>query len=76
MEKRFQKNSREMMMFRDFFELIQKFWYVEPWESYWDPFIDETIAFERKYQDIPLARQLVNAFTNTQERMMKDGNTV
>lgn len=76
MEKRFQKNSREMLMFREYYELVQKYWIVEEGDDYWDPFIADAIRFERSFQDIPLARNLVNAFANTQERSNRDGNTI
>lgn len=76
MEKRFEKNGREMLMFREFYELIQKYWYAEAGDDYWDPFIKEITEFQRKFTDIPLARHLVNAFIDTQERSYKDGNIV
>ena len=72
MEKRFQKGSRESLMFRDFYELTQKFWVVERSDEYWNAFIDETIKFERAFADVPLARQMVVAFVNTQERSYRD----
>lgn len=72
----FKKGSREQKMFKAYYEIIQKYWLVERGDHYWNPFIDEAIAFEREFHDIPLARQLVNAFVNTQERSMKDGNAV
>lgn len=76
MEKRFEKGSREMLMFREYFELIQKFWIVERGDAYWNEFIDETLKFEQAFRDIPLARQLVTAFVNTQERSYKNGKAL
>lgn len=76
MEKRFGKNSRETMMFREYYELIQRFWIVERGDAYWNEFIDETLKFEQAFRDIPLARQLVNAFVNTQERSYKNGEAL
>ena len=74
MNKIFSKDSAEMLMFRDFYNIIQKYWVPENTEEYWQGLIDESNAFiERFRHTCPLSRKLIVAFNNQQEEVMKDG---
>ena len=74
MNKTFSKDSAEMLMFRDFYNIIQKYWVPENTEEYWQGLIDESNAFiERFRHTCPLSRKLIVAFNNQQEEVMKNG---
>jgi len=76
MRKNFERDGREMAMFRDFYELIQKHWITEDSDEYWNAFINDNNDFIRAYPDIPLARRLSKAFTDAQEEVFKNGRSV
>ena len=67
-EKRITKGSEEWMMFTDFWQLCQKHWEVELTDEYWEQLIrKDATDFEIKYKSIPLARNMIKAFLDTQE---------
>lgn len=73
MNKVFAKESAEMLMFRDFYNIIQKYWIPEDTESYWQGLIDESNAFIEKFRHTcPLSRKLIVAFNNQQEEVMRN----
>ncbi|MCI8535504.1 MAG: hypothetical protein HFG68_08010 [Hungatella sp.] len=55
---RFQKGSKEWNMFRDYWNLCQKFWIPEDSEEYWNLVLKESIEFKKKYESLPLANEI------------------
>ena len=53
---KFSKGSEEWMMFTDFWQLIRK----------------DATEFEIKYKSIPLARNMIKAFLDTQEEIYRE----
>ena len=73
MNKIFSKDSAEMLMFRDSYNIIQQYWVPENTEEYWQGLIDESNAFiERFRHTCPLSRKLIVAFNNQQEEVMRN----
>lgn len=73
MNKVFAKESAEMVMFREFYNIIQKYWIPEDTESYWQGLIDDSNAFIEKFRHTcPLSRKLIVAFNNQQEEVMRN----
>lgn len=61
------------MMFTDFWQLCQKYWEVELTDEYWERLIrKDATDFERKYKSIPLARNMIKAFLDTQEEIYRE----
>ena len=72
-EKRITKGSEEWMMFGDYFEICQKHWEVELTDEYWEQLIrKDATDFEIKYKSIPLARNMIKAFLDTQEEIYRE----
>jgi len=76
MRKNFERDGREIALFRDFYELLQKYWIVEESDEYWCAFAEDFANFERSYPDIKLARYLINAFRAYLEEVYKYGRSV
>ena len=55
---KFQKGSKEWDMFRDYWNLCQKFWIPEDREEYWKLVLKESIEFKKKYESLPLANEI------------------
>lgn len=55
---KFQKGSKEWNMFRDYWNLCQKFWIPEDSEEYWNLVLKESIEFKKKYESLPLANEI------------------
>ena len=55
---KFQKGSKEWNMFRDYWNLCQKFWIPEDSEDYWNLVLKESIEFKKKYESLPLANEI------------------
>lgn len=70
---KFSKGSEEWMMFTDFWQLCQKHWEVELTDEYWEQLIrKDATDFEIKYKSIPLARNMIKAFLDTQEEIYRE----
>lgn len=69
---KFQKFSEEYMMFKDFWELCQKFWVPEEEDSYWEALVDETNIFLQKYQFLHIAKELAMSFSIAQDKRLKE----
>ena len=70
---KFNKGSEEWMMFTDFWQLCQKNWEVELTDEYWEKLIrKDATDFEIKYKSIPLARNIIKAFLDTQEEIYRE----
>ncbi len=71
-EAKFNKGSEEWMMFTDFWQLCQRFWYIEPDnESYWEELVQAVKDFPMKYGEDKFAVALSLAFVNTQQAKYK-----
>lgn len=66
-----EKGTEEFMMFGDFFQLCKKYWKVEDADIYWNYLIKDGNKFVEKYEQIPLAKGLVIALMEEQERKAK-----
>lgn len=68
---KFEKNSKEFMLMRDYYVLMQEFW--EPSESdiFWENFMKRADQFIRKYDMNLFARDLVQALVAELERKLK-----
>lgn len=67
----FQQGSEEHMMFTDFWKLCRKYWGVEDNNDYWESLTNEMRDFYNKYNDMELAKQLIMAFKDTQEKALE-----
>ena len=73
MNKVFEKDSIEMQMFREFYNIIQRYWIPEDTEEYWQGLLDEGNIFLNRFRNTcPLARKLIVAFNNQQEEVLKN----
>ena len=71
---KFEKNSKEWKMFKDFYQLCETFWEPEGSDDYWEELILEQGNFCRAYAEIARGMDLTTAFVNTQERRLKAQN--
>lgn len=51
-EAKFEKNSPEWKMFRDLYQIIEKYWIPEDTDEYWNSVIDATDDFTAKYHQL------------------------
>ena len=65
MQKKFEKDSPEWLMFRDIYALIQKHYIVEESDDYWEQIVKDVAEFGEKYKG--LAVPLAVAFLNYQK---------
>lgn len=68
---KFEKGSKEWLMFQDYWKLCQKFWVPEDNDEYWEMVKDTTDDFYEKYKDIALAREIAGAFVKVMEKQYK-----
>ena len=70
--KKFDKGSSEFSLFADFWSFCQKYWIVEGEnEDYWESMTNDGNALIKKYEGIPFARYLVNAFVSYADSVAK-----
>lgn len=55
---KFDKGSREWLMFQDYWKLCQKFWVPEDNDGYWEGLVREIDRFYEKYKDVILTKGL------------------
>ena len=53
---KFEKCSLEWNMFKDYWNLCQKFWIPEDNDEYWEDVVRETDEFYKKYKDVMLTK--------------------
>lgn len=70
-EKRFGKGTEEWQMFKDFWDLCQKYYEPEENSEYWNSLIASVGAFNMKYRT-KFASQLSLALFNTVEYIAKN----
>ncbi len=74
---RFEKGSKEWLMFQDYWKLCQEFWGIEENDEYWDTAVRETSEFYKKYKDVVLSKYLAIAFSDSlAERNKKRGESL
>lgn len=73
-EIKFQKGSEEWLMFQSYYQIIQKYYIPESNDNYWDAIFEEIDKFCKKYQQVPLARNIGMAFLKTMEEESKKGS--
>lgn len=71
--KRFAKGTEEWMMFKDFYEICQKYFEPENSIEYWNALIAEISIFNEKYKS-DFATQLCVALFNTMEHKFEKGD--
>ena len=70
--KKFGKESDEFSLFADFWSFCQKYWIVEPdSDEYWEGMTNDGNALIKKYNGIPFARYMVNAFVSYADGVAK-----
>lgn len=74
MEVKFSKGCNEWLMFMDFWSICQKYWKPEKNEQYWEDLLESANNFAEKYESIPLAKEIIMAFINTQDKKYKAEN--
>lgn len=70
MQIKFNKNSKEWSMFRDFWILYQKYYKPEADENYWNELVNAVGTFNRKYRS-KFAESLSYALFDDIERRYK-----
>lgn len=68
---KFPKGCSEWLMFQDFWKIVQEHWLIENKQSYWDKLVEDLAEFNTKYTEIPLSKNLMVAFLDTQEEKLK-----
>ena len=71
--KMFAKGTEEWMMFKDYYELCQKYFEPENTVEYWSALIAEFSMFNEKYKS-EFATQLCIALFNTMEYKFEKGD--
>lgn len=66
----FGKDSEEWLMFREYWQLCQKYYIPEDDENYWNSLVKSIGMFNLKYKN-DFANELTIAFFNTVEKMYK-----
>lgn len=70
--KKFDRYSKEFSLFADFWAFCQNYWVVEADnEEYWESMTNEGNALIKKYNGIPFARYMVNAFVSYADSFAK-----
>lgn len=70
--KKFDKGSDEFSLFADYWAFCQKYWIVEAAnDEYWESMTNEGNALIKKYNGIPFARYMVNAFLSYADSVAK-----
>lgn len=72
MEIKFNKNSKEWAMFRDFWILYQKYYKPEAAESYWKELVNAVGEFNRKYNTKFSAELSCSLFNDIERRYKGD----
>jgi len=62
---KFNRDSREWLMFRDYWQLCQQYWVIEDTDGYWHGFLEAVRQFAKKYSGDVFAIQLGIALINT-----------
>ena len=68
---KFEKGCSEWMMFQDFWKIVQTHWIFENKQTYWNELVKDLGEFNTKYEEIPLSKNLMIAFLDTQEQKSK-----
>ena len=68
---RFEKQSEEWLMFREYFEIVQRFYLPEESDKYWEELHDALTTFGNEYGRF--AKKLALAYMNEMESKLKDG---
>ena len=67
-----EKDTKEWQMFGDYFKLCKHFWDIKDTGQYWEELIDATNDFYNRYKDIPLAKAMIIAFSETQDKLARE----
>ena len=65
---KFEKNSKEWLMFQDFWKITQEFWDAEDTEEFWKRLINDISAFGKKYDNNDFALSLGFALIDELQR--------
>ncbi len=69
----FSKEDKEWHLFRDFWNLCQKYWIPEKNDEWWEELINSECNFCAKYGNSIFSRKLVMAFNEDLEVRSKSG---
>lgn len=70
---KFEKGSREWIMFQDYWKLCQMFWEPEDDEGYWEQLKAAAIEFRKRNGDTNAARHLAMALIHSMDEKSKKG---
>ena len=71
--KKFDRYSIEFSLFADYWAFCQNYWVVETAnDEYWESMTNEGNALIKKYNGIPFARYMVNAFLSYADSVAKE----
>lgn len=70
---KFEKDSKEFGMMRDYYVLMQEFWNPDKSDAFWEEFHRRTTEFYLKYDKSLYARGLVDVLRQELQRKMNDG---
>lgn len=67
--KRFEKDSEEWKLFREYWSICQRFWEPEDNDKYWEQVVDITDDFYEKYKanNEIFVKKIILAFVDTLE---------
>lgn len=69
--KNIQKGSEEFQMFKDFWELCQKYWDPEGSDEYWENAMKDVDAFHKKYKT-PYSKHFSIGLLNALEEIERE----
>ncbi len=70
---KFEKDSKEFGMMRDYYVLMQEFWNPDRSDAFWEDFDRRTSEFYIKYDRDLYARGLVDVLREELQRKMRRG---
>ena len=69
---KFEKNSQEWNMFKDYYRLCEQYWQIEQGnDEYWENFVKDIEDFHKKYESISLSKRIVLALVEDLEEKSK-----
>lgn len=70
---KFEKGSREWLMFQDYWKLCQEFWIPDDNDGYWEDLVQEIDIFYEKYKDVILTEGLALKLLESLKKKSKNG---
>ena len=71
MKRELKKTDKEFQFFQDFWEIIKNYNIPEENDAYWIDLVKESNKFIEKYNNSQYAKDIMNAFMESREFMLK-----